>query len=268
MEKDSLMIVQKDVKKPMKSSETYLVESVQKKGKKYFVQFENHDELLTLTEDQIVEFRVIKGSIFQSSDLEKIKASIELSTYYAKAIHYIDFKPRTKKEVMDYFQAYGLGGDAITKLIQKLKQIGYIDDERYTNRFVEECIRKGKGRYYIIQNLNQKGITKDCVFSSLMAYDKDLEKENAMILANKTLLKIVDYPIRKQKAQIQQKLFSAGFDQEIIGYVVNHLIFENHSHERLIKEVTKLKDKNLENDKIVAKLLAKGYEYIDIKKVL
>lgn len=262
------MIVQKDVKKPMKSSETYLVESVQKKGKKYLVQFENNDEPLSLTEDQIVEFRVMKGSTFHSNDLEKIKASIELSTYYAKAIHYIDFKPRTKKEGIEYLQAYGLDDDAITKLIQKLEQIGYIDDQRYVNRFVEECMRKGKGRYHIIQTLTQKGIEKERIFPALMIYDKDLEKENAMALANKTLLKITDYPIRKQKLQIQQKLLGAGFDQEIIGYVLNQLIFENHSQERLIKEVAKLREKNLEKDKIIAKLLAKGYDYIDIKRTL
>lgn len=252
----------------MKSNETYVVESVQKKGKKYLVQFENNDNPLTLTEDQIVEFRVIKGSIFSDSDFEKIKASIELSTYYAKSIHYIDFKPRTKKEVVEYLQSYGLDQDSITKLIQKLEQIGYIDDERYVSRFVEECIRKGKGRYYIIQTLCQKGITKEFIFPFLSEYDKDVEIENAMVLAGKILLKITDYPVRKQKLQIQQKLLSAGFHSEIIGYVINHLSFENHSQERLEKEVARLKEKKLEKEKIITKLLAKGYEYIDIKKVL
>ena len=252
----------------MKSNETYVVEAVQKKGKKYLVQFENNDNPLTLTEDQIVEFRVIKGSIFSDSDFEKIKASIELSTYYAKSIHYIDFKPRTKKEVVEYLQSYGLDQDSITKLIQKLEQIGYIDDERYVSRFVEECIRKGKGRYYIIQTLCQKGITKEFIFPFLSEYDKDVEIENAMVLAGKILLKITDYPVRKQKLQIQQKLLSAGFHSEIIGYVINHLSFENHSQERLEKEVARLKEKKLEKEKIITKLLAKGYEYIDIKKVL
>ncbi|MCM1513687.1 MAG: RecX family transcriptional regulator [Anaeroplasma bactoclasticum] len=252
----------------MKSNETYVVEAVQKKGKKYLVQFENNDDPLTLTEDQIVEFRVIKGSIFSDSDFEKIKASIELSTYYAKSIRYIDFKPRTKKEVVEYLQSYGLDQDSIIKLIQKLEQIGYIDDERYVSRFVEECIRKGKGRYYIIQTLSQKGINKEFVFPFLAEYDKDVEIENAMALASKILFKITDYPVRKQKLQIQQKLLSAGFHSEIINYVINHLSFENHSQERLKKEVARLKEKNLEKEKIITKLLAKGYEYIDIKKVL
>ncbi len=252
----------------MKSSETYVVESVQKKGKKYLVQFEHSDEPLPLTEDQIVEFRVIKGSVFSTSDFENIKASVAISTYYAKSIHYIDFKPRTKKEVVEYLQTYGLDEEAIAKLIQKLEQIGYIDDERYVSRFVEECIRKGKGRYYILQTLNQKGIAKEWVLPFLEEYDKDVERENAMALANKLLLKITDYPVKKQKIQIQQKLLSAGFQSEIIGYVIHHLSFENHSQERLAKEVAKLKEKNLEKEKIIVKLLAKGYEYADIKKVL
>ena len=74
--------------------------------------------------------------------------------------------------------------------------------------------------------------------------------------------------MKKQKIQIQQKLLSAGFHSEIIGYVIHHLSFENHSQERLTKEVAKLKEKNLEKEKIIVKLLAKGYEYADIKKVL
>ena len=49
---------------------------------------------------------------------------------------------------------------------------------------------------------------------------------------------------------------------------MSNITFTDNSQERLIKEYEKLQDKNIEKEKIIARLLAKGYECSDIKRIL
>ena len=58
----------------MPSEQEYKVLKVIKKGKKYFVYFDNYDEELILNEDKIVEFRIIQNAIYLKKDFNKIRS--------------------------------------------------------------------------------------------------------------------------------------------------------------------------------------------------
>ena len=101
----------------------------------------------------MVEFRIIVGHTFSSEEFHKIKNSEKMSLYYNKVLHYIDFKPRSKKEVYNYLLNLDVDEKSINEIIQKLIKIQYLDDERYAQSYILELIRKSKGRLYILQNL-------------------------------------------------------------------------------------------------------------------
>ena len=65
-----------------------------------------------------------------------------------------------------------------------------------------------------------------------------------------------------------EKLLREGYGQDAINYAMSNITFTDNSQERLIKEYEKLQDKNIEKEKIIARLLAKGYECSDIKRIL
>ena len=48
----------------------YIVKKVTKKGKKYLVEISNIEEELVLSEDLIVEYRIIAGTIFDKKTLK------------------------------------------------------------------------------------------------------------------------------------------------------------------------------------------------------
>ena len=120
----------------------YIVKKVTKKGKKYLVEISNIEEELVLSEDLIVEYRIIVGTIFDKKTFNKIKKSEKEVLYYNKVLHFIDFKPRTKKEVEEYLKKLEVPLEQIGLIIKKLIKIAYIDDERYTKSYVLESIRK------------------------------------------------------------------------------------------------------------------------------
>ena len=140
--------------------------------------------------------------------------------------------------------------------------------ERYANRYTEELIRKGKGKKAIYNLLIKKGIEQDLINENLSKYEKDDEFANALRIAEKLVKPESDYPIKKQKMQLIEKLLREGYGQDAINYAMSNITFTDNSQERLIKEYEKLQDKNIEKEKIIARLLAKGYEYSDIKRIL
>ncbi len=246
----------------------YEVISVTKKGKKYIVRLSNYTKELIVNEDQIVEYRIIKGYHFNNEELKKIEKSLNLSNYYNKVVNYINYKPRTEKEVIDYLNNEEISKTDIVKIINKLKKIGFIDDYRYATRYTEELIRKEKGKYGVYQSLTQKGIDKNIIEECALTYPIEIERENAIKVASKIVKCYSTYPLKKQKLQIMQKLSSQGYSMEIINYAINHLEFESNFEERLQNEYEKLLSKNLEKDKIISRLISKGYEYYDIKKII
>lgn len=251
------------------SNETiYEVLNVAIKGKKYIVTFTNLDEDVILLEDQIVSYRIIKGNAFTGSEIKQIKKSADIANFYTKAIHYIDFKPRTEYEVSIYLKKAELSEYDIECIIKKLKAIGYINDERFATRFTEELIRKQKGRYGIKQILLQKGIDKEQVEVCLQSYAEEVEERNALAIAQQVVKHLKSYPEKKQKLQMIQKLNTQGYSQDMIQYALNHIVIEADFEERLVKEYQKLLDKNCEKDKIISKLMAKGYAYSSIKEMM
>ena len=249
-------------------NKTYTIKEVVKNGKKYYLRFEEIDEDYLVNEDQIVSYRLIKGNVLDQKTYKTLMTDVNNTVYYNKALHFIDFKPRTKKEINEYLTKFQLYESTINKIIKKLEKIGFIDDERYANRYTEELIRKGKGKKAIYNLLIKKGIEQDLINENLSKYEKDDEFANALRIAEKLVKPESDYPIKKQKMQLIEKLLREGYGQDAINYAMSNITFTDNSQERLIKEYEKLQDKNIEKEKIIARFLAKGYEYSDIKRIL
>ena len=247
----------------------YIVKKVTKKGKKYLVEISNIEEELVLSEDLIVEYRIIVGTIFDKKTFNKIKKSEKEVLYYNKVLHFIDFKPRTKKEVEEYLKKLEVPLEQIGLIIKKLIKIAYIDDERYAKSYVLESIRKLKGKNYIIQSLSLKGIDKELALKYVDEYcDKETERENALKITRKLILTISKNPLKKQKVQINNKLMIEGYSYDIINYVLSNIELIDESEELLIKEYNKLLLKETDKNKIIQKLLNKGFEYSNIRKII
>ena len=254
--------------KKMINEKEYKVIKVLKKGKKYLVYFDNFDDEIILNEDKIVEYRIIQNAVFSSKDFSKIKKAANEVKYYEKVVNYINFKPRTRKEVYEYLKNLEASETQINTLIKKLESISYINDERYTESFVSEYIRKKKGSKYIEQTLEQKGIEKDLVYKYLDLYTKEQEIENATLVANKYAKSITKNPIKKQRIQINNKLISEGYPYDVVNRVLYSIELLDESETLLEKEYIKLKNKEEDKNKIIQKLLAKGFDYSDIKEII
>lgn len=244
------------------------IKKVVSKGKKYLVYINDEEEGISFTEDQIVNNRIVKGNSFYEKEWKKIVKSLDEGKLFDKALKYIDYKPRTEKEVIDYLEEHDATPLMIKNIIKRLKSINFIDDDRYAKIFIEEEINHQKGPNAIRHTLYTKGITDEIIDKYLTIYDDDYLFDNALDMGRKTLKTVVGLPVVKQKESVYTRLYRMGYDYSIINRVLAVLEYSELDFSKLEKDYLKLKSKEEDQNKLIQKLLTKGYNYSDIKKLI
>ena len=243
------------------------VEKVIAKGKKYQVFIDINDEEYKFSENQIVTNRIIKGAIFTIEDWNEIVNSQNTSLLFDQMLHFIDYKLRTKKEVIEKLISKKAEQKDIDIVIERLEKINYIDDERYVSLFVQDAIRDLKGPSYIKFTLEQKGIENNLIIRGLEKVDDLVFEENANVLATRYQKTINNHPANKQKELIMQKLARNGFSYDVMNKVIRNLSFKEDDLEKLKEEYVKIFARTNDVHKTITSLMQKGYRYEDIKKV-
>lgn len=240
------------------------------KKDKYEVTFLKGQEetKVILLEDQIVTFRILKDKEFSLKEWENILASSNTSFWLDKTINYLSYKNRTIQEVKNYLVAGDLTPKQSDEIINRLINMRLVNDEDYAIKYLDEVIRKKKGLKYFKYQLQQKGIAPSIINKVALKYSENLIIEDLSEVAQKEQQKLYTYPISFQKQKLTDKLLRDGFSNDIIEKVLNNLSWECNITQRIQKDITKLKTKTDDYNKITQKLLSKGYSYQDIKKFL
>lgn len=244
------------------------VEKVVAKGKKYIVKVDTTDKEYKFSENQIVTNRIIKGAIFTVEEWDEILNSQNCSLLYEQMLHFIDYKFRTKKEVVEKLESKKASLEDIEIVIERLIEVGFIDDTRYANLFVQDALRYLRGPSYIKFTLEQKGIETSLINNELSNIDSSIFQENANLLASKCQKNVSNYPANKQIELIMQKLARNGYSFDMVNKAVRTLTFEDDNLEKLEIEYEKLYNKTQDKNKTITSLIQKGYRYEDIKKVI
>lgn len=118
----------------------YNVKNLVKKGKNYQLTMENNDQETTfnVSEDLIVEYRLLQGKVIEDNQFKTIKAAINRDSYYQKVLKFALFKPRTRKEIFAYLDK--LQVEEYGYYLTKLEKLKLLDDDSYTKNFVHEAI--------------------------------------------------------------------------------------------------------------------------------
>ncbi len=109
----------------------------------------------------------------------------------------------------------------IEESINYLKQLKYLDDERYIQNFLKDCNEYKKyGPSRIKQELKLKGIDKELINQTFLDSEFDYFESAVQCLNRKCRDKITD---RKEKDKLTRFLLSKGFSFDMIKYA-----FEKH----------------------------------------
>ena len=125
-----------------------------------------------------------------------------------KAIKYIGISKKTEWEVNKKLKSLGVDSSIILRVITNLKELDYVNDEKYAKLYISQSVNMQKySKYEIKQKLLQKGINIDIIEKMICGFVPD-EYEGKVV---QRLLngKLKNYEDIKKK----EYLYRRGFEK-------------------------------------------------------
>ncbi|MFC4775319.1 regulatory protein RecX [Paenibacillus sp. GCM10023252] len=172
------------------SNTSYSITSVEqdrKERRRYHIYVDGAAEpMLSVHEDILIKFRLLKGQSFTSDELQHITKEDKRYRSYAMACTYLGLKSRTKKQIEQYLQRKEFEAEEISYTLERLERERIVDDEEYAKQFAAQRLRLGqKGRRWIKQELQQRGIDQGTAAEAANELDWEAELAAAEQAAEK-----------------------------------------------------------------------------------
>jgi recX family len=114
-----------------------------------------------------------KYNLKVNDDIESLYDDISYEASLEKGIFIISLKDRTKKELQTKLNEKYFNVKMVQKAVQKLEELGYINDLDYTISYINNR-KYGKNR--ISYNLFQKGINRETIDKAYNIIEEEMEK--------------------------------------------------------------------------------------------
>jgi len=114
-----------------------------------------------------------KYNLKVNDDIESLYDDISYEASLEKGIFIISLKDRTKKELQTKLNEKYFNAKMVQKAVQKLEELGYINDLDYTISYINNR-KYGKNR--ISYNLFQKGINRETIDKAYNIIEEEMEK--------------------------------------------------------------------------------------------
>lgn len=153
-------------------------------------------------------------------EVEKIVKKAEFQKTLDKLLKFATLRPRSEKEIRDWFKRKKVHESIIDELFARLKRLELIDDEKFARWWVEQRMSfRPKAKRIMIYELRIKGIKKEIIEEVLSKIEVDEEKI-ARELLEKKAYKWKNLPSRDARQKMAQFLGQKGFGWEVIEKVL------------------------------------------------
>ncbi|WP_373821058.1 RecX family transcriptional regulator, partial [Jeotgalibaca porci] len=150
------------------------------------------------------------------------------------AVDYLSYGLRSEKEVRTKLREQEIPEIYIEPALQRLRDQKYIDDLIYGESYTRTMMTiNRKGPRVIAQELKQKGLDEPTIMTALDQNPENVQLENALALAEKTLRKQSWVSSREGGQKTRLYLQQKGFDKEIIQQVFEEVETEKSAEDEL-----------------------------------
>ena len=255
--------------------------SLKKSKKSYTVTFklvDNSSVVFLVSEDIVVEYRLIPGKILEDFAFQSFKKAVDIDDIFQKTKNYALRYPQTLAGMEKYLETRLITTDKIGCVIDKLKENGILNDEIYAKNYVENHFRfHHEGKIKIRFDLRQKGVSETIIDKAIQVITDQAEIAAMKSVFDRKQSTLKNKPLHRGMMLMKEHLVAKGYDRESAeAFVIARAgLFHSSTDElSLIKKDYKRLCKQLGNptpldysqkSKIVRSLMAKGYSYATIK---
>lgn len=142
--------------------------------------FVNDDFSFSLDEVQLVESHLKKGQVLGSEQYLALKNDSDFGKNYVRALDLISRRPRSAKEIRDYAFRKQWSPENRDKVIARLCDRGYLDDEKFAKMFVTSRAQLRNFSWRKMEmELMKKGIAPD-IRAKVLNENDDFDEENSL----------------------------------------------------------------------------------------
>lgn len=182
-----------------------------------------NDDLITIHEDTLVGWRLLKGRELTAEEYLTLKANEQKEDAYRKALFMLERKARTTAELSKALKLKGYAPEVVTGCLERLQARRMLDDSAYAKRFTEQrAVGQRKGRMLIRQELQQRGIGREDIEEAMEELDSQVEEESALHLARKRWPNIKGSD-RERKQKLMAMLLRRGFPSGVVRAAVQQV---------------------------------------------
>lgn len=151
----------------------------------------------------------------------------DFEKFYNKALEFLSYRPRSEKEVRDKLKLKKVDPPTIDKIIAKLIDKKFINDEEFARQWIESRLRfKPRSLRLVKMELKQKGISQEIIESRIKNQELGSESdlESAKKLVEKRIGRLKGLPKQKIYEKLGRYLASKGFNWDTIKKAVDEVL--------------------------------------------
>lgn len=168
--------------------------------------------------------------------IEQLVKDDDFVRVYDYVLKYLSLRPRSVKEINDWFRRKGTGEETRKQIIKKLEVLGYLNDEEFVKWWLEQRDHfHPSGSRLLTMELRQKGISDEIIKNAIELRWEDNpdrgagERDLAQKVVDKKIKILASLPGRERKQKLIQALLRRGFSWDIIKEVLpNQLVDEEN----------------------------------------
>lgn len=217
--------------------------AVQKKAGRFNVYLDGH-YAFPVSENTLIKYRLAKGMELSENLIAVLKKEDQYQKAYSKALDYLSYQLRTKKEIEAHLKKFDISDSDIERVIITLSEAKLLDDLNYAKSYVRTSANTtDKGPVVITQKLKQKGVAPELIEEALPEFSFEQQVENALKVAQKTVAKNHKLAFQALKNKLYQTLVAKGYKTQVIDTTLEELELEPDEEsewEILVDQGTKL----------------------------
>ena len=205
---------------------------IQKRDKDRVNIYMNDEFAFACNAELVYIHSITKG---KSIEKEHLKDIIDEDNYIKGknvALHFLERTFKSAKQVVDKLSAKEFDIKTIDRVMEFLKQYGFVDDERFVELFIKEKI-KSTGKNKIKFTLLKKGLPEELIKEGLNKITSEQQVEIALQLGEKKIriLSKSENDTKKVYKKTADYLVRSGYNFEIINEVLDKITKNDKNEE-------------------------------------
>ncbi len=181
------------------------------KGSTYETELDDGRKIY-LHADIIADFAVHSDMELDQTELRKIIYASNFRRGYQYALHLLDYRDYSYKEMLEKLVKTYKNENLCIKIMKRLTEHGFIDDERYAERLARKYIEsKRYGERRVRSEMMRKGLDKFVITDAIAQYDELFEENLDWLLENKHSRNLQDKNDRKSVEKVKCALVRYGY---------------------------------------------------------